>query len=396
MSSKSWPKVRRRFIDCRLQNGERYQKSFGDKKDAEADAERLRSERNVERKNYAVSLANLTDDQRMDVLTALKILGVKGSLTGAAEFFVAHNDLTSSSDLSVQEALDRFLDQSAEAGLRPRSLGDLRARLGRLAESFGTRPLTHISRTEAQEWLDGLKGRTHKYTPSSKKHFRIVAGGFYNWCIERGYATLNPFAFISKGRRGGSHLEDQKLPGILNVQQVEAVLHAAETSLPEIAAALAVGFFAGLRTSELQQLRWEDVNFELGLLTVRPEVAKKRRARHVAMETNLRQWLLAFRKDSGLVAPQDTLYRRLFDRVRRAAGCLDAYPHNAMRHTFATMHLVKYQDAARTALQLGHAGGINILLDHYRALATPQEAEKFWAIGPHTETQMLRFPAVVG
>ena len=58
------------------------------------------------------------------------------------------------------------------------------------------------------------------------------------------------------------------------------------------------------------------------------------------------------------------------------------------------MHLAKYQDAAKTALQLGHSGGIYILLDHYRTLATPQEAEKYWAIMPSEVSEPVRFPAV--
>ena len=36
----------------------------------------------------------------------------------------------------------------------------------------------------------------------------------------------------------------------------------------------------------------------------------------------------------------------------------------------------------QTAQQFGHVGETGILFDHYRALATPQEAEQFWSIRP--------------
>ena len=80
MSKAQWPKIRARsyrwqdksgvvgkgsnwFIDCRLLNGTRYQRSFKDRKDAETDAARLRDERAVELKNRTVSLNHLTDQR---------------------------------------------------------------------------------------------------------------------------------------------------------------------------------------------------------------------------------------------------------------------------------------------------------------------------------------------
>ncbi|MCX7010475.1 MAG: site-specific integrase [Kiritimatiellaeota bacterium] len=349
-------------------------------------------EREVEQKNRMVHLANLTDDQRMDVLNALKKLAGKATLLQAAEFFVLHNDLPAGATITIEEAADRYIKAAHEDGLR--SIQDIQ--MAALRKKFGARPVAHISRSDADEWFMGLhQGSGRKYSARSKRHFRTVVGGLFNWCIEKGYSTQNPFAALSRGRRGKKVNQDQFMPGILTVSQVQALLFCAQAEAPALVPALALAFFAGLRTNELRQREWRDILFEHRLLKVRPEIAKKRQARNVEMQPNLMAWLLPYRCESGFMAPQGSEYRSMFDRVRKLAKCFAEYPQNGARHTFATMHLQQYQDAAKTALQLGHVGGTGILFDHYRALATPQEAEMFWQIKPKADVQVARLTAAV-
>jgi len=51
-----------------------------------------------------------------------------------------------------------------------------------------------------------------------------------------------------------------------------------------------------------------------------------------------------------------------------------------MRHSAASYQLARSQDAARTALNLGHSP--DILFRHYREVVRPEEAERFFAIAP--------------
>jgi hypothetical protein len=66
------------------------------------------------------------------------------------------------------------------------------------------------------------------------------------------------------------------------------------------------------------------------------------------------------------------------------------WPHNAMRHTFASMHLAHYQDPGKTAFELGHRGDPSLLYRHYRGLATKADAERFWTIRPKQESNVIR------
>ena len=55
---------------------------------------------------------------------------------------------------------------------------------------------------------------------------------------------------------------------------------------------------------------------------------------------------------------------------------------NVMRHTYATMHVAAFRDAAATALNLGHAGGTELLERHYRGIVPKAVADAYWRILP--------------
>jgi integrase len=89
--------------------------------------------------------------------------------------------------------------------------------------------------------------------------------------------------------------------------------------------------------------------------------------------------LLSLPKHKGNVTPA-LGFRQSFEQAREAAG-IDEWPDNALRHSFASYHLAKCNDAALTALQLGHHDSC-VTFAHYRELVKPREAERYWNIRP--------------
>ena len=78
--------------------------------------------------------------------------------------------------------------------------------------------------------------------------------------------------------------------------------------------------------------------------------------------------------------PSHSTYRRRFAEAVKAAG-IESWPSNALRHSFASYHLAFHQNAAATALQLGHTDS-RLLFEHYRELVHPEDAKAFWQITP--------------
>jgi hypothetical protein len=57
------------------------------------------------------------------------------------------------------------------------------------------------------------------------------------------------------------------------------------------------------------------------------------------------------------------------------------WPQNGLRHSFASYHLAKHQNAAELALQMGHTS-TKLIFSAYIELVSPEEAEKYWNIRP--------------
>src|SRR5262249_3796842 len=166
-------------------------------------------------------------------------------------------------------------------------------------------------------------------------------------------------------------------PGILTVAETARLLEAASRDvLPYIA----IGAFAGLRRAELERLDWKRIDFESGLIEVTARSSKTAQRRLVAMQPNLREWLLPLRKHSGNVTPARNVFVDAFAQARTQAGITD-WPENALRHSFASYHLAHFKNAGDTALQLGHRDS-RVTFAHYRELVKPKDAEGYWQIKP--------------
>jgi hypothetical protein len=62
---------------------------------------------------------------------------------------------------------------------------------------------------------------------------------------------------------------DESLPEIFTTAEVERVLHATEVIYPRLVPAFAIGFFAGLRSAEIEKLDWAAIDPEAKLIILR-------------------------------------------------------------------------------------------------------------------------------
>jgi integrase len=195
----------------------------------------------------------------------------------------------------------------------------------------------------------------------------------YNFAIARGYAVENPATKAAKVKSPDGNI------GILTPTQTARLLEATDR---ELLPYIAIGAFAGLRSSEIERLDWADINFDSGLIKVEAMKGTRkntRRRRFVTLQPNLREWLLPLRKLKGNVTPRED-FRELFDQARERAGLLEKWPINALRHSFGSYHLAHFKDVNALALEMGNSP--DMIFQHYRELTTPKDAERFWAIRP--------------
>ena len=135
----------------------------------------------------------------------------------------------------------------------------------------------------------------------------------------------------------------------------------------------ALCLFAGLRPSEANNFSLDQIDFKSKLIAVRPAVAKKRRQRFVDMSDNLVEWLTPYKSMAAYFS------RKGLELVRENAKV--NWAPDILRHTYASYHIAMYEDATKTAHQMGHLRP-DVLFNHYRNLVLPKDAKKFWAIRP--------------
>jgi integrase len=285
------------------------------------------------------------------------------TIADAVHHYVAHLKASAKS-CSAEKLVKELLKAKEADGVGERHLNTLRSRLAYFAEEFDGKLVATITSREIDDWLRSLD-----VGPRTRNHYRANILLAFNFAIRNGYAVENPALGSAKAKVIGER------PGILTVEQASALL---VNSAPEILPYFAVGLFAGLRRAELERLDWSEIDFESNLIEVKAEKSKTAMRRFVTLQPNLREWLLPLRKLKGSIIPD--YFRHLFAEARYSAG-LRKWPGNALRHSFASYHLAHFQNAASTALELGHHDS-RVTFAHYRELVRPKEAARYWQIKP--------------
>lgn len=233
----------------------------------------------------------------------------------------------------------------------------------------------------------------------------------FGWAMERGYAGLNPCTGIKRRT-----VEAEEI-AFVGYDECERLFRRAEKAMPprprrdartgwplamqsgnedfrDFVPMLVLGFFCGLRPErELGEMRKEDIRLDNRLVVVTGGRAKGRRRRTVDLSENALAWLrlgLPF-LDGETVMPRN--FAKRWRRLRQECGFFTGrdpalcpkdripWPHDGMRHTFATAHLAHHRNEAELQVLMGHSSA-DVIHAHYRGLMTPQEAARFWALRP--------------
>jgi integrase/recombinase XerD len=265
-------------------------------------------------------------------------------------------------DPEAQRALDEFLDHLAlERGLAVNTLAayrrDLEAHLGFVAE-IGVTPPRETDESHLLRYL----GRLRKAGAAPKTVLRKLSAirSFYRYLVREGVIAADPTAHIE------SHRLEARLPGVLSLEEVEAMLSKPDTSTARglrDRALLELLYATGLRVSELTQLEVGDVNLKLGFVRC---IGKGSRERIVpvgrrAIEA-IERYLASRKSGSTALFPGRSggkLTRvacwKIIKHYAAMAGVAARVSPHTLRHSFATHLLERGADLRAIQEMLGHA-----------------------------------------
>lgn len=315
----------------------------------------------------AKTAAEVTDADKRLLMEWKERLAAHGRTTvDAFTHYLAHLERCKTS-ITVAALCDKFQALKTKEHKSRRYLDDLHYRLGILAGEFGGRIAADVSTDDVSAWLAGMNA-----APQTVKNYRTIARSLFSYAVSLKACAENPVDKAFKPTKADTEV------GILTVKQAAALLHAAHER-PDILPAIAIGLFGGVRDAEIHRLDWSEIGFESGFITIKPTKAKKKARRLIELRPALRAWLEPLRKISGPIWPAGERGRILHEAAREAAG-LTEWPHNALRHSFASYALAKWQNAAALALEMGNSAPV--LMEHYREIVMPKDAEAFWSLTP--------------
>ena len=318
----------------------------------------------------------------IDALNAYEILRkhrINVSLSDiAAEYVRSYKATLSIPSCSLGKCCETFYDSVPVSQVRNRDT--YRSLIRRILDALPLdMPLRSLTETDCLKFLESA---SH---PGTFNSLLRRTKALLNWAVRKKYIPRNPASGVAL------KVCPYQEPAFFNVGKVERIFRIAvkqpyEGDVP-MGMFLTLGFYAGLRTSEILRTRWEDVRVEEGLIRIpMPKgITNGGKPRIVELEPKAVRLLQRFAEMSraemsSLIVPsvwKVSQWKKAHLKPRGLSWGNDEH-HNVMRHTYATMHVAAFRDAGVTALNLGHGEGIRILEKHYRGLASHAEGLRYW------------------
>jgi integrase len=311
---------------------------------------------------------------------AYTLLEGKGTLYEAVKFFLAEQKKAQLPPIKFGALVKQFLENIEEEKKSRRYRLDMQARLNKAKETFSCN-VADLQATDINAWLKAMKhtsGRT-------KNNYRSALATVLAYAREEGYLPrgVQTEAEFSKRYDGkGGDI------GIYTPEKIRTLLFNIE---PRLVPFVAIGAFSGLRSAEIVRLEWPEIRFGQNVIEIKASKSKTASRRLAPILPVLAEWLAPFRRESGkvLVGVLDefaiaTQFKKAVDAIiDEKKQPLIKIVHNGLRHSFITYRMAILKSAAEVALEAGNSP--RMIFEHYRELATAEEANEWFGVKPSAE-----------
>jgi len=280
--------------------------------------------------------------------------------------------------IKVKDAVPLCLEaKEMEDGASKRYLQSLRSVLNRFAAHSGNLVVDEVRHPQITEFLKG-----YKISLRTRQGYLTDLRSFFSWCEQKGYCEINPCvaAMPSKAKRKEimTAKRGRRKLQVLTPTEVKKLLTYCETKEPTLTPYALLCVFGGLRPErEAPNMIDEDITAEA--ITVPEEFAKDNETRIIEpLSPNFVKWINYIKKRDGSFQTVANLKRKWI-KAKKSIG--RDWPHDCLRHSYASYHFAEYNDAGLTAKNLGHPDS-TLLRKDYNGAVTKAQAKAFWAILP--------------
>ena len=280
--------------------------------------------------------------QFQDNMTAAKAASLRGMRMEGK--IASNSEQRAAKRKALQEEQARYtfnrlwgLFEEAKAGNR--TIYDDRLRYTRhIAPDIGQKSIPELTVHD----FDKLRARLEREgkSPQTVKHVLTLVKRLLNFALAKGYVESIPGSL-----RITMPSVDNMVTENLTQEQVQRLLSALDEEPDQnLASLVRLALFTGMRRGALLNLKWDDLDFERGFITLRGDVAKKKRTEVIPMNEQARQILQQVQRTSSPYVfagryddkPRSNITPFL-RRVREKAGLPAGFrPLHGLRHSFAS------------------------------------------------------------
>jgi integrase len=262
-----------------------------------------------------------------------------------------------------------YVDGVKVSGLR--SKYDYELRLRPLREFFGKKKLRSITHGDLERFKSArlktptvvgknTRGTKSKGKPIERKrsigtvHRELsFMRRVLNVAVGQGWILKNPF---SMGKSLINPGDEKPRERILSKEEEEKLLAICTEWKAHLKPIIIMALYTGMRRGEMFSLKWADVDFENGIITIQAFNTKTMRERQVAMTDRLIEVLKPM---AEIAAPDDLVFgiktnaKTSFNKAKKEVGLSNLRFHD-LRHTHATRLVTNHLPLSEVGRILGH------------------------------------------
>ncbi len=210
---------------------------------------------------------------------------------------------------------------------------------------------------------------------------------FFEWTISCRYIMANPLTGAANRIRIAREKEKEILS--LSPSDAKRLLEVAQKDQYQpLLGFLTAALFCGVRPEEIYRTPVSTLELDQRVFRINAKASKTAQKRVIELSPAAVSWFQKWKE----VCPDQSTFRppgwqKRWASLRSEAGLQKKWVPDVLRHTFASMHYAKFQNASTLKAQMGHSQSEETLFRHYRAVQTvdgqtitQNMAEEFWAL----------------